>query len=77
VGMAKSNDSKKRRQQLDDLIALITVLPMGVQEVKAAATIRADLEKTGSSIGAMDTLIAGVAVANQGTLVTHNNVVAK
>jgi len=73
VGLAKSNDSKKRHQQLDDFIALITVLPMGIQEAKTAAKIRADLEKKGTPIGAMDTLIAGVAVANKCTLVTHNS----
>jgi len=49
------------------------VLPMNIQEAKAAARIRADLEKDGTPIGAMDTLIAGVALANQGVLVTHNS----
>jgi len=73
VGLAKSNDSKKRRKQLDDFIALITVLPMGIQEAKTAAKIRADLERKGTPIGAMDTLIAGVSVANKCTLVTHNS----
>ena len=72
VGLAKSNDTKKRRKQLDDFIALITVLPMGVEEAKAAANIRATLEVKGTPIGAMDTLIAGVVLANQGILVTHN-----
>jgi len=73
VGIAKSSNSTKRRQQLDDFIALITVLPMNIQEAKAAARIRADLEKDGNPIGAMDTLIAGVALANQGILLTHNS----
>jgi len=72
VGIAKSNDTKKRRKQLDDFIALITVLPMGIKEAKTAANIRATLEKKGTPIGAMDTLIAGVVLANQGVLVTHN-----
>ncbi|MDQ6967990.1 MAG: type II toxin-antitoxin system VapC family toxin [Mariprofundaceae bacterium] len=72
VGLAKSNDSKKRREQLDDFIALITVLPMGIEEAKAAANIRAALEVKGTPIGAIDTLIAGIALANQGVLVTHN-----
>jgi len=72
VGLAKSNDTKKRRKQLDDFIALITVLPMGIEEAKAAANIRAALEVKGTPIGAIDTLIAGIALANQGVLVTHN-----
>jgi len=66
VGLAKSNDTTKRRKQLDDFIALMTVLP------KAAANIRATLETKGTPIGAMDTLIAGITLANQGVLVTHN-----
>jgi len=72
VGLAKSNDTKKRRKQLDDFIALMTVLPMNTKEAKAAANIRATLEAKGTPIGAMDTLIAGVALANQSILVTHN-----
>jgi len=72
VGLAKSNDTKKRRKQLDDFIALITVLPMDIKEAKAAANIRASLETQGTPIGAMDTLIAGTTLANQGVLVTHN-----
>ncbi len=72
VGLAKSNDTKKRRKQLDDFIALMTVLPMGIKEAKAAADIRATLETKGTPIGAMDTLIAGTSLANQGVLVTHN-----
>jgi len=72
VGLAKSNDTRKRREQLDDFIALITVLPMGIEEAKAAANIRAALEVKGTPIGAIDTLIAGIALANQGVLVTHN-----
>lgn len=72
VGLAKSNDTKKRREQLDDFIALITVLPMGIKEAKDAANIRATLEAKGTPIGAMDTLIAGITLTNQGVLVTHN-----
>jgi tRNA(fMet)-specific endonuclease VapC len=72
VGLAKSNDTKKRRKQLDDFIALMTVLPMNTKEAKAAANIRATLEAKGTPIGAMDTLIAGTALANQSILVTHN-----
>jgi len=72
VGLAKSNDTTKRRKQLDDFIALMTVLPMDMKAAKAAANIRATLETKGTPIGAMDTLIAGITLANQGVLVTHN-----
>jgi len=45
---------------------------LGAKEAQSAAMIRASLEKAGTPIGPMDTLIAGTALANQGTLVTHN-----
>jgi len=72
VGLAKSKEPEKRRGQLGTLTDLVTILPLGAKEAKSAATIRASLEKVGTPIGPMDTLIAGTALANQGTLVTHN-----
>jgi len=72
VGLAKSTEPEKRRQQLGTLIGLIAILPLDAKEAQSAATIRAVLEKAGTPIGPMDTLIAGTALANQGTLVTHN-----
>jgi tRNA(fMet)-specific endonuclease VapC len=72
VGIAKSAASAKRRRQLDQLLAVTTVLPFGRQEAHAAASIRADLERAGRPIGPYDTLIAGTALTHNATLVTHN-----
>jgi len=72
VGLAKSVEPEKRREQLETLTGLITVLPLGTEEAKSAAMIRASLEIAGTPIGPMDTLIAGTVMAHQGTLVTHN-----
>lgn len=72
TGIAKSSDSAKRRAQLDRLLEVVTVLPFGVAEAKAAAAIRATLETAGTPIGPMDTLIAGTALASRGVLVTRN-----
>ena len=72
VGIAKSSSPKKRRLQLESLIAAVNILPLGHEEVKSAATIRADLENRGKPIGPYDVLIAGTALANKGVLVTHN-----
>jgi len=72
VGLAKSMQSEKRRSQLETLTGLIIVLPLAAKEAKVAANIRATLERAGTPIGPMDTLIAGIALAHQGTLVTHN-----
>ncbi|MDQ6960803.1 MAG: type II toxin-antitoxin system VapC family toxin [Mariprofundaceae bacterium] len=72
VGLAKSTKPEKRRRQLEMLAELVGILPLGVEEAKTAAIICANLEAAGIPIGPMDTLIAGTALANHGTLVTHN-----
>lgn len=53
-------------------MAVVQVLPFHQQEAKAAAEIRAKLEKQGTPIGPYDILIAGTAVAHGATLVSRN-----
>ena len=72
VGIAKSTSPDKRKLQLKQLASIVNILPFGLNEAKAAANLRANLEKKGTPIGPHDVLIAGTAVANAGTLVTHN-----
>ncbi len=72
VGIAKSTKPKKRKTQLESLISKINISSFDAQEAKIAATIRANLESNGTPIGPYDTLIAGTALSNNATLVTHN-----
>lgn len=72
VGIAKSNQPAKRRQQLDALLDVIRIYSFDLAVAKEAAMIRARLEKKGQPIGPMDVLIAATARANNATLVTHN-----
>lgn len=72
VGIAKSNNPKKRKAQLNALLSQIEVLPFGHKEAEIAAKIRAFLEQQGTPIGAYDTLIAATALSHKATLVTHN-----
>ena len=72
VGIAKSTKPKKREIQLESFISRINIVSFGAQEAKVAATIRANLESNGTPIGPYDTLIAGTALSNNATLVTHN-----
>jgi tRNA(fMet)-specific endonuclease VapC len=72
TGLAKSSDTARRRRQLDSLLEVVTVLPFGLAEARAAAQIRAGLEAAGTPIGPIDTLIAGVARASGSVLVTRN-----
>ncbi len=73
VGIAKSNSPKKRISQFNEMVSLVNILDFSEREAVASAKIRAGLEKKGTPIGPLDTLIAGTALAQQhGVLVTHN-----
>lgn len=72
VGIAKSNDSQKREEQLKRLLSQINIINFTQKEAIDSAKTRADLEKKGTPIGAMDVLIAGCAKANNLILVTRN-----
>lgn len=72
TGIAKSLSPNKRREQFDIFLNHVRIIPFSIDEARASAMIRADLEKAGESIGPYDILIAGAAYANNATLVTHN-----
>jgi tRNA(fMet)-specific endonuclease VapC len=71
-GIAKSNTPQKRQAQLNELCAVVNVLPFDDVAAKTSAIIRAKLEQQGTPIGHYDVLIAGIALAHQDILVTHN-----
>ena len=54
------------------LLQAITVLPYGLEEARATASLRASLEKRGRPVAAYDALIAGTAVARGLVVVTSN-----
>lgn len=72
TGIAKSSSPRKRSRQLKTLLEAAVLLKFSNEEAKASALIRARLETKGLTIGPIDILIAGTAMANRGTLVTHN-----
>lgn len=72
VGIAKSSSPEKRSSQLAELLTVVRVLPFTENETAITARIRAALEQAGTPIGQLDMMIAGIALANQATLVTHN-----
>ena len=71
-GISRSTSPKKRIRQLQELCALVEVLPFGNEEAKFSASVRAHLEKKGTPIGPYDVMIAGTALSKQGILVTNN-----
>ena len=71
-GIGKSTSPRKRKTQLQELTSLVSIVPFGQSEAKCAAGIRIKLERQGIPIGPYDILIAASAMANNSTLVTHN-----
>ena len=72
VGLMRSTASRKRRAQLDELMAVIGLLPFDSQAAAESARLRGRLESRGTPIGPMDTLIAGTALAHGAVMVTRN-----
>jgi len=72
TGIAKSQRPEARRGQFDQLLEAVNMLPFDRAAARQAASLRARLERHGTPIGPLDTLIAGIALAQRATLVTHN-----
>lgn len=72
VGVAKSPEASRRREQLARFLASIQLVPFGPHEAEVAAGVRSDLEQRGVPIGPIDVLIAGAALARGAVLVTRN-----
>ena len=70
AGVARLDNPKRRREALNLLARAVRILAF--DEAAAKAAVRTELERKGRGIGPMDTLIAGTALANSATLVTHN-----
>lgn len=71
-GTFKSKSTAQRRRDLERLFSAIAILPLDKRVADHAARVRYDLERTGASIGPLDLLIAGTALAFGATLVTNN-----
>lgn len=70
-GVAKSG-SARNRQALEMFLAPLTILSFDEAAVWAYGDLRADLERRGSPIGALDTVIAAHALSQRALLVTNN-----
>jgi tRNA(fMet)-specific endonuclease VapC len=72
LGAAKSASSARTRRLLERFLAPFQVVPFSSPDAAAYARIRAGLERAGTPIGPLDTLIAAQAVARGLILVTDN-----
>jgi tRNA(fMet)-specific endonuclease VapC len=71
-GLAKAQDPARERQKVERFISAIIEIPLDRASAEAAANIRAELERLGTSIGPYDLLIAGQAISHGLTLITNN-----
>lgn len=65
-------DAKKQLKKFEDFIKLNKIIPLTLKTVSISANIQAELRRNGNQIGHTDTLIAGIAIANQMHLITNN-----
>src|SRR5581483_5848100 len=72
VGTLGSKYVKERRAALERLFDALSVLPFDSRAANHAARVRFSLQKAGTNIGPLDTLIAATVLAYGATLVTHN-----
>jgi tRNA(fMet)-specific endonuclease VapC len=70
-GVAKSG-SARNRQALEMFLAPLLILPFDDLAFWAYGDLRADLERRGTPIGSLDTMIAAHALSQQATLITNN-----
>ncbi len=68
----KSHEPDTAAETVRRFIALVTVLDWPAEAARVYGEIRARLEGSGQSIGAMDMLIAAHAIYQGATLVTRN-----
>lgn len=70
-GVAKSG-SVRNRQALEMFLSALEILPFDESAIWHYGELRADLERLGQPIGALDTMIAAHALAIDTILVTNN-----
>ena len=65
-------DARKQLPLFEAFVEQNKVIPLTIRTVKISADIQANLGKKGLLIGHTDTLIAGIAIANEMRLISNN-----
>ncbi len=71
-GARKSNKPDEARERLETLLRAYALVPFDAPAIDVYADVRASLEKRGTPIGPLDTLIAAHALSLGVTLVSGN-----
>jgi tRNA(fMet)-specific endonuclease VapC len=71
-GVARRPDATRLRAAVDEFLAAIDVLPWTDETARRYATLRAELERRGRPLGALDMMIAAHAAQHDMLLVTND-----
>jgi tRNA(fMet)-specific endonuclease VapC len=71
-GARKSDRPERTFEILDRFLSPFEIVPFGDAAAESYSLIRSDLERRGKPVGANDLIVAATALADRGTLVTHN-----
>lgn len=71
-GVQKSQHKQKNMAALEEFITPLIVAPFDDLAANTYGEVRANLEKNGTPIGSLDTMIAAHAITRNTTLVTNN-----
>ena len=71
-GAEKSQRREQNISKVQTFVSEIEIVPFDTEAAEIAAVIRSDLEKSGQPIGGYDLMIAAIALANDGVVVTNN-----
>jgi len=72
TGAAKSTSSAKTLRLVENFLRPLSILEFTANDAASYAQVRAKLERAGTPIGPLDTLIAAQAVARKLVLVSNN-----
>ena len=72
TGTAKSSSPAKTLRLIENFLRPLTIVDFTSEDAVVYAAVRAKLERAGTPIGPLDTLIASHAVARKLTLVSNN-----
>jgi len=72
AGGAKVTSAAKLRSRIEDVLATLAVVEFTEADTLVYAEVRAHLERAGTPIGELDTLLGAHALARGATLVTNN-----
>ena len=71
-GAEKSQRRERNLANIQIFVSELEIVSFNIKAAEIAGTIRADLEKIGQPIGGYDLMIASIALANDGIVVTNN-----